>query len=63
METICFMDRDGTFTISQPENYSYLYFPVAGENGIKVPCRQIWGRHKDEPERFSHGACQCGKSA
>lgn len=43
METIRFMDRDGTFTISQPENYSYLYFPVAGENGIKVPCRQIWG--------------------
>ncbi len=35
METIRFMDRDGTFTISQPENYSYLYFPVAGENGIK----------------------------
>lgn len=43
METIRFMDRNGTFSIERPENYSYLYFPAAGENGIKVPCRPIWG--------------------
>ncbi|MBP3489974.1 MAG: cellobiose phosphorylase [Roseburia sp.] len=35
METIRFLDEDGTFTIEQPENYSGLYFPVAGEQGIK----------------------------
>lgn len=35
METIRFLDNDGTFSIEQPENYSDLYFPVAGEKGIK----------------------------
>ena len=35
MNTIQFLDQDGTFSIKQPENYSYLYFPVAGEKGIK----------------------------
>lgn len=30
-----FIDEKGTFTIDMPENYSYQYFPVAGENGIK----------------------------
>ena len=35
MATIQFLDKDGTFSIEQPENYSGLYFPAAGENGIK----------------------------
>lgn len=35
MEKIRFLDNNGTFSIKQPENYSYLYFPVAGEKGIK----------------------------
>lgn len=35
MDGIRFLDQDGTFAIDQPENYSYLYFPVAGESGIK----------------------------
>ena len=35
METIHFLDNDGTFYIEQPENYSNLYFPAANENGIK----------------------------
>ena len=35
METIRFTDMDGTFSIEQPENYSYLYFPIAGEKGLK----------------------------
>ena len=35
MKTVHFLDNNGTFTIKQPENYSYLYFPVAGEKGIK----------------------------
>lgn len=35
MEKIHFLDCDGSFSIEQPENYSALYFPVAGEKGIK----------------------------
>lgn len=35
METISFLNEDGTFVIEQPENYSGLYFPAAGENGLK----------------------------
>lgn len=35
MEAIRFLDNDGVFRLEQPENYSYLYFPIAGENGLK----------------------------
>lgn len=35
METIRFIDDKGTFSIENPENYSYLYFPIANERGIK----------------------------
>lgn len=35
MGTVNFLDDGGAFTVHQPENYSYLYFPVAGEAGIK----------------------------
>ena len=35
METIHFLDNDGAFSLEQPENYSYLYFPIAGEKGLK----------------------------
>ncbi|MDE7429214.1 MAG: cellobiose phosphorylase, partial [Lachnospiraceae bacterium] len=35
MEAIRFLDSDGTFQVEQPENYSYLYFPIAGEKGLK----------------------------
>lgn len=30
-----FIDDDGTFQLEQPENYSGLYFPIAGESGLK----------------------------
>ena len=30
-----FLDNQGTFCLKQPENVSYLYFPIAGEQGIK----------------------------
>lgn len=30
-----FLDGKETFTMEYPENYSYLYFPIAGEHGIK----------------------------
>ena len=35
MDIIRFIDKNGTFSIEQPENYSYLYFPIAGEKGLK----------------------------
>ena len=35
MDKYYFLDDDGTFTIDNPENYNYLYFPIAGEDGIK----------------------------
>lgn len=35
MGNINFIDNKGTFSIEAPENYSYLYFPIAGEKGIK----------------------------
>lgn len=35
MGTINFLNSDGEFQINRPENYSYLYFPVAGVEGIK----------------------------
>lgn len=30
-----FIDNKGTFKIDKPENTSYLYFPIAGEKGLK----------------------------
>ncbi len=35
MKTIRFIDDEGTFSIENPENYSYLYFPIANEKGMK----------------------------
>lgn len=35
MEIVQFLDNKGTFSIKKPENYSSLYFPIAGEKGIK----------------------------
>ena len=42
METIRFLDNKGTFSIVRPENYSYLYFPIAGgEWDKKFPVAQF----------------------
>ena len=30
-----FLDADGTFSMENPENKSYLYFPLASETGLK----------------------------
>lgn len=35
MEGYSFVDEWGTFSLAMPENYSYQYFPIAGEQGIK----------------------------
>lgn len=35
MDNIRFLDDNGTFTLSNPENVSGLYFPLASETGLK----------------------------
>lgn len=35
MKNYRFLDENGTFCLENPENYSYLYFPIAGEKGLK----------------------------
>ncbi len=35
MKKYKFIDNNGTFSMKQPENYSYLYFPIARQNGLK----------------------------
>lgn len=35
MDSYHFLDEKGTFKLNQAENTNYLYFPVAGEKGIK----------------------------
>lgn len=35
MKQIQFTDKHGSFTLRQPENTSYLYFPLASETGLK----------------------------
>lgn len=35
MGQIEFFDQQGSFRVHQPENYSGLYFPVAGDGGLK----------------------------
>ena len=35
MDGIQFLDNDGTFELDRPEDYSYLYFPLASEKGLK----------------------------
>ena len=39
MKYIKFQDKKGTFTIQSPENYSGLYFPLAGDGGLKSSIR------------------------
>lgn len=53
METIRFLDNDGTFSMEQPENYSYLYFPIAGEKGLKSSITpNLGGDSKIDQESF-----------
>lgn len=35
MGKLKFVNRNGSFEMTKPENYNYLYFPIAGEKGIK----------------------------
>jgi len=38
-----FLDRVGTFRMEQPENNGYLYFPIAGETGLKGAVTPVLG--------------------
>lgn len=43
MERYEFLDRYGTFRMENPENTGYLYFPIAGENGVKGAVTPVLG--------------------
>ena len=43
MSKIEFLDNNGSFTLQQPEQYSYLYFPLAGEKGLKSAITHMLG--------------------
>lgn len=53
MEKIHFSSEDGTFSIQNPENYSGLYFPIAGEKGLKgAVTPNLGGDSKLDQETF-----------
>lgn len=58
MRKINFTDKNGTFTITNPENYSGLYLPLAGEEGLKSSIHQLWGRIVKRTESFPSRTCQ-----
>lgn len=43
MGKIQFIDEHGSFRLKNPQNYSYLYFPVAGEDGIRASLTPLLG--------------------
>ena len=43
MRQIEFKDESETFVIRDPENYSGLYLPMAGTEGIKSSITPNWG--------------------
>ena len=53
MKRIKFTDEHGSFVISQPENTSYLYFPLASETGLKSAVTpSLGGDAKIDQETF-----------
>lgn len=53
MDRIHFLDADGTFSIENPENYSGLYFPIAGTTGLKCSVTpNLGGDSKLDQETF-----------
>lgn len=64
METIRFLDKDGVFCVERPENYSYLYFPIAGEKGLKrLRDAEFRRGQQDQSGSFSAGAGEFGEFA
>lgn len=53
MEQLTFIDKYGNFSIRQPENISYLYFPLASEKGMKSSITpNLGGDSKIDQETF-----------
>ena len=51
MENLRFLNDDGAFTLRNPENISYLYFPLASETGLKsAVAPNLGGDCKQHPE-------------
>lgn len=43
MSGYVFTDRKGSFTLDYPEHTGYLYFPIAGDNGVKSSVTPVLG--------------------
>ncbi len=53
MKPITFIDEHGSFTMKQPENTNYLYFPLASEAGLKSSVTpNLGGDAKTDQETF-----------
>lgn len=53
MKQLHFVDEYGSFSIEQPENISYLYFPLASEKGMKSSLTpNLGGDSKTDQETF-----------
>lgn len=53
MKQLTFTDREGSFRLSNPENISYLYFPLASEAGLKSSVTpNLGGDAKTDQETF-----------
>lgn len=53
MKPLQFIDEYGSFSIKQPENISYLYFPLASEAGLKSSLSpNLGGDSKTDQETF-----------
>ncbi len=53
MGKLQFLDEDGTFSIKNPENTNYLYFPIAGKQGFKASVSpNLGGDSKLDQESF-----------
>ena len=50
MNKIEFTDKNGTFRIHNPENYSGLYLPLAGETGLKSSITPTLGGASKTPQ-------------
>ena len=53
MNHVTFIDEHGSFLLKQPENTSYLYFPLASEAGLKSAVTpNLGGDAKIDQETF-----------
>ena len=53
MQHVHFLNDHGDFRMERPENYSYLYFPLASETGLKSAVTpQMGGDSKTCQEHF-----------